>query len=68
MALTKDKIKRALSKIDDPDKFADALAKAIVNNLDIRIKKGSVIVTVTGGGGLPAIGLPNQTDIKLEVN
>ena len=67
MALTGDVIRNALKDIDKSEDFAEKLAKAITDNLEIKVPVGTVIETVTGGSGLPAVGLPNKTPIKCEV-
>lgn len=67
MALTGANIKKEIyNKTKSPD-FADALAKAIVKNLEISIPVGKVIVTVSGGAGAPAVGIKNLTPIKCGV-
>ncbi len=67
MALTGDVIKTAISNIDNIDDFCDKLAKAIVDNLEVKIPSSQVIIQVTGGSGAPAVGVPNPTPINCEV-
>lgn len=67
MALTGDRIKTEISKKVNAGDFANALAKAIVKNLEISIPIGKVIVTVSGGAGALALGLKNTSKIKCEV-
>ena len=67
MALTGAKIRSAIKDIDKSTDFTEALAKAIVENLEISIPIGDVIVTVSGGSGAPAVGVKNTSKIKCEV-
>ncbi|MBC8465751.1 hypothetical protein H8D57_01880 [bacterium] len=67
MTLTGDAIKAAISSIDNTDDFCEKLAKAIVDNLEVKIPVSQVITQVSGGGGAPAIGVPNPTPINCEV-
>jgi len=67
MALTSDVIKTAISNIDNIDDFCDKLAKAIVDNLEVKIPSAQVITQVSGGSGAPAVGVPNPTPINCEV-
>ena len=67
MALTGDVIKTAISNIDNIDDFCEKLAKAIVDNLEVKIPSSQVIIQVSGGSGAPAMGVPNPTPINCEV-
>ncbi len=67
MALTGSEIKSAIQNIDNIDEFCDKLAKAIVDNLEVKIPASQVITQVTGGSGAPAIGIPNPSPIDCEV-
>ncbi len=67
MALTGDKIRNAIKDIDKSEDFAEKLAKAITDNIDIFIPAGTVITVVAGGAGVPAVGTPNPLKIKCEV-
>jgi len=67
MPLTGEVIKSAICNIDNNEDFCDNLAKAIVDNLEVKIPASQVITQVSGGGGAPAIGVPNPTPIICEV-
>ena len=67
MALTGNVIKAAINNIDNIDEFCDKLAKAIVENLEVKIPASQVITQVTGGSGAPAVGVPNPSPIECEV-
>jgi len=67
MALTGLEIKSAIQNIDNIDEFCDKLAKAIVDNLDVKIPASQVITQVTGGSGAPAVGIPNPSPIDCEI-
>ena len=67
MPLTGEAIKTAIENIDNIDEFCDRLAKAIVDNLDVKIPASQVITQVTGGSGAPALGVPNPSPIDCEV-
>ena len=67
MALTGSEIKSAIQNIDNIDEFCDKLAKAIVENLEVKIPASQVITQVTGGSGAPAIGIPNPSPIDCEI-
>ncbi|MDP8238947.1 MAG: hypothetical protein P9X24_07645 [Candidatus Hatepunaea meridiana] len=67
MALTGSEIKSAIQNIDNIDEFCDKLAKAIVDNLEVKIPASQVIKQVTGGSGAPAIGIPNPSPIDCEI-
>ena len=67
MALTGSQIKSAIQNIDNIDEFCDKLARAIVENLEVKIPAAQVIVQVTGGSGAPAVGTPNPAPIECEV-
>ena len=63
MALTGDVIKAAIDNADNSADFCERLAKAIVDNLEVKLPAGLVIVKVTG----QAAGTPNVTPIPCEV-
>ena len=67
MALTGSEIKSAIQNIDNIDAFCEKLAKAIVDNLEVKIPASQVITQVTGGSGAPAVGVPNPSPIDCEV-
>ena len=67
MALTGLQIKSAIQNIDNIDEFCDKLARAIVENLEVKIPAAQVIIQVAGGSGAPAIGTPNPAPIACEV-
>ena len=67
MSLTGDAIKSAIQNIDNIDEFCDKLAKAIVDNLEVKIPMSQVITKVSGGSGAPAVGVPNAAPIDCEV-
>ena len=67
MPLTGEIIKAAIQNADNIDLFCEKLAKAIVDNLEVKIPASQVITQVSGGGGAPAIGVPNPTPINCEV-
>ena len=67
MALTGSEIKSAIQNIDNIEEFCDKLAKAIVDNLEVKIPASQVITQVTGGSGAPAIGIPNPSPIDCEI-
>ena len=67
MPLTGDAIKAAIHNTDNIDAFCEKLAKAIVDNLEVKIPVSQVITQVTGGGGAPALGVPNPSPIDCEV-
>jgi len=67
MPLTGEVIKAAIQNIDNIDEFCEKLAKAIVENLDVKIPMSQVITKVSGGSGSPAVGVPNPSTIKCEV-
>ena len=67
MALTGAVIKSAIQNIDNIDEFCDRLAKAIVDNLEVKVPMSQVITKVTGGSGSPALGTPNSSPIDCEV-
>ena len=67
MPLTGDAIKAAIQNIDNIDEFCDRLAKAIVDNLEVKIPASQVITQVTGGSGAPALGVTNPSPIDCEV-
>lgn len=63
MALTGDIIKAAIGNADNSGDFCEKLARAIVENLEVKLPAGVVIVKVTG----QATGTPNVTPIVCEV-
>ena len=67
MPLTGEAIKAAIQNLDNIDDFCEKLAKAIVENLEVKIPATQVITEVTGGSGAPALGVPNATPIDCEV-
>ena len=67
MPLTGEAIKAAIQNIDNIDDFCDKLAKAIVDNLEVKIPATQVITQVSGGSGAPAMGVPNPEPIDCEV-
>jgi len=67
MPLTGESLKAAIQNIDNIDDFCDKLAKAIVDNLEVKIPSAQVITQVSGGGGAPALGFPNADPIDCEV-
>ena len=67
MALTGAVIKSAIQNIDNIDEFCEKLAKAIVDNLEVKVPMSQVITKVTGGSGSPALGVPNSSPIDCEV-
>lgn len=67
MALTGDVIKAAIQNADTPDDFCQKLARAIVENIEVKIPAAQVIIQVAGGSGAPAVGTPNPAPIDCEV-
>jgi len=67
MPLTGESLKAAIQNMDNIDDFCEKLAKAIVDNLEVKIPASQVITEVTGGSGAPALGVPNPTPIDCEV-
>jgi len=67
MALTGKVIRDAVKDLSDSQEIADALAKAIIENLEVKIMPGDVIIAVSGGSGAPAIGVPNPNPIDCEI-
>ena len=67
MPLTGEAIKAAIQNADNIDAFCEKLAKAIVENLEVKIPATQVITEVTGGSGAPALGVPNTEPIDCEV-
>ena len=67
MALTGETLKAAIQNLDNIDDFCEKLAKAIVENLEVKIPATQVITEVTGGSGAPALGVPNPSPIDCEV-
>ena len=64
MALTGAAIKQLIQNSDNVDNFCDKLAQAIVENIEIKVPAGTVIVQVTG----QASGMPNPAPISCEVS
>ncbi|MBT7616356.1 MAG: hypothetical protein HN590_03620, partial [Calditrichaeota bacterium] len=56
MPLTGEVIKSAIQNIDNIDEFCEKLAKAIVDNLEVKVPMSQVITKVSGGSGSPAVG------------
>ena len=48
MALTGSAIKQLIQNSDNVDDFCEKLAQAIVDNIEIRVPAGTVIIQVTG--------------------
>jgi len=63
MPLTGDAIKVAIGNADNSSDFCEQLAKAIVENLEVKLPAGVVIIQVTG----QAVGTPNPAPIACEV-
>lgn len=63
MALTGDVIKAAIQNSDNSEDFCEKLVKAIVENLEVKLPAGVVIIQVTG----QAAGTPNPAPIPCEV-
>ena len=63
MPLTGDVIKAAINNADNSTDFCERLAKAIVENLEVKLPAGVVIIQVTG----QAVGTPNPAPIVCEV-
>ena len=49
------------------EEISEIIINHIVDNIDIQIPIGSVITTVSGGAGSPAVGIKNPSVIKVEV-
>ena len=64
MALNGAAIKQLIQNSDNVDEFCDKLAQAIVDNIEIRVPAGTVIIQVTG----QAAGTPNPSPIPCEVS
>ena len=64
MALTGSSIKALIEGCSSTDDFCNKLAQAIVDNIEIKIPAGSVIINVTG----QAVGMPNPDNIDCEVS
>ena len=64
MALTGAAIKQLIQNSDNADDFCERLAQAIVDNIEIRVPAGTVIIQVTG----QASGTPNPAPIPCEVS
>ena len=64
MALTGSALKQLIQNSDNVDDFCDKLAQAIVNNIEIEIPAGTVVVQVVG----QASGVSNPAPISCEVN
>lgn len=63
MPLTGDAIKAAIGNADNSTDFCERLAKAIVDNLEVKLPAGVVIIQVTG----QAVGTTNPAPIVCEV-
>jgi len=63
MALTGETIRTAINSADNTEDFCERLAKAIVENLEVKLPAGMVIIQVTG----QAAGTPNPAPIPCEV-
>ncbi len=64
MALTGAVIKQLIQNSDNTTDFCDKLAQAIVDNIEIKVPAGTVIIQVTG----QASGIPNPAPIPCEVS
>ena len=64
MPLTGAAIKELIEDSDNVDNFCDKLAQAIVDNIEIKVPAGTVIIQVTG----QASGTPNPAPIPCEVS
>lgn len=64
MALTGAVLRDALHGINDSDEFFEKLAQVIVENIEVKVPPGSVIISVTG----QAAGTPNPSTIDCEVS
>lgn len=49
------------------EEISEIIINHIVDNIDIQIPIQSVITTVSGGSGAPAVGVKNVNPIKVEV-
>lgn len=49
------------------EEIGEVIVKHIVDNIDIQIPIGSVIISVSGGSGAPAVGTPNTSPISADV-
>jgi len=67
MPLSGEVIKSAIQNTDNIDEFCAKLAKAIVDNLEVKVPMSQVITKVSGGSGAPAVGVPNPSPIDCEV-
>ncbi len=63
MALNGAAIKQLIQNSDNVDEFCEKLAQAIVDNIEIRVPAGTVIIQVSG-----ASGSPNPAPIPCEVS
>jgi len=79
MAMTADGLKAAiqeemesLTSESTPDAAQTKMANAIINyikqNMEVKIPTGSLIKTVSGGSGAPALGVANAAKIDCEVS
>ena len=64
MALTGSAIKNMIEGCSSTDEFCEKLAQAIVQNIEIKLPAGCVIIQVTGS----AAGTPNPAPIDCEVS
>jgi len=63
MSLTGNVIKQQIQNSATVDEFCDKLAAAIVENLEVKLPPGVVIIQVTGS----AVGVPNPLPIPCEI-
>jgi hypothetical protein len=64
MALTGAVIKQLIQNSNNVDDFCEKLAQAIVDNIEIKVPAGAVIIQVAG----QASGTPNPAPIACEVS
>ena len=64
MPLTGANIEQLIQNSNNVSDFCDKLAQAIVDNIEIKIPAGTVIIQVTG----QAAGTPNPAPISCEVS
>ena len=64
MALTGSAIKAMIEGCANTDEFCQKLAQAIVQNIEIKLPAGCVIIQVAGS----AVGTPNPASIDCEVS
>lgn len=61
MALTGPAIKQLIQNSDNVNDFCDKLAQAIINNIEVKIPAGSVVISATG-----AVMNPTPIDCDVE--